>query len=277
MKIEELIIYGKQFVHSQHAKMLLADLLGKNPLELLTCLDEEVAEDIVQKYKEKIKAIQEQKPIQYVMGNTNFYGNSFLVNESVLIPRFETEELVENTLIYIEEIFSRPNLKVMDLGTGSGCIGITLKKKRPSLDVTLLDISKEALEVAKKNAENLKVEVNFIENDMLSNLTEQYDVIISNPPYIKEEEEIEEIVKKNEPPLALYAGVDGLNYYRKILKEAPSHVNKSFLIALEIGATQKEDVIALAKEYFPNASITAKKDMQNRDRMIFIYQKDSEI
>lgn len=275
MTVEELIIYGKKIVHSTHAKMLLADLLGINSLELLNYLDKQVEEDIVNIYYEKLDSLKENKPIQYVIGNVNFYGNKFLVNENVLIPRFETEELIENTLNYIEEIFPKKNLKVIDLGCGTGCIGITLKKKINSLDVTLLDISPKALKVAEQNAKNLGVDITLIENDMLENINEKYDIIISNPPYIKEDEEIQDIVKNNEPHLALYAGKDGLDCYKKILKEAPNHLNKTFLIAFEIGETQTEDITNLAKQYFPQATIISKKDMQNRDRMIFIYEKDS--
>lgn len=275
MTVEELIIYGKQFIHSTHAKMILADLLQVNPLELLNYLGKEVDKNTIANYKKRVEALRENKPIQYVIGNVNFYGNKFLVNENVLIPRFETEELVENTLNLMEDIFPNKNLKVIDLGCGTGCIGITLKKKVPSLDVTLLDISLKALEVAKQNAIELKTDVTLIQNDMLEGLTEKYDIIISNPPYIKENEEIENIVKNNEPHLALYAGMDGLDCYRKILKAAPNHVEKEFLIAFEIGESQKEEVISLAKNAFPQATIVAKKDMQDRDRMIFIYQKDS--
>lgn len=273
MKVEELIVYGKKYVHSTHAKMLLADLLQINPLELLNYLDKNIDEKTVELYKQRIEALKDNKPIQYVIGIVNFYGNKFIVNENTLIPRFETEELVENTINYINEIFPNDNLKVIDLGTGTGCIGITLKKKVPNLDMTLLDISDKALEVAKQNANNLNVEVKIIENDMLEGLTEKYDVIISNPPYIKVNEEIEDIVKNNEPHLALYAGIDGLDCYRKILNEAKTHVNETFLIAFEIGESQKEDIINLAKNTFPQAEIISKKDMQERDRMIFIYQK----
>lgn len=273
MTVEELIVYGKKLVHSTHAKMILADLLGLNSLELLNYLDKKVEEEIVELYKKKVEALREKKPIQYVIGNVNFYGNKFIVNENVLIPRFETEELVENTINFIDKIFSTKDLKVIDLGTGSGCIGITLKKKIPSLDVTLLDISTKALEIAEYNAKNLGTEVTLIENDMLENISKKYDVIISNPPYIKEDEEIEDIVKNNEPHLALYAGIDGLNCYKKILQEAPNCVNERFLIAFEIGETQTEDIISLAKSVFPQATIISKKDMQGRDRMIFIYKK----
>lgn len=273
MTVEELIIYGKKFIHSTHAKMLLADLLGINSLELLNYLDKEVDEETIKLYKTKIEILKENKPIQYVIGNVNFYGNKFIVNENVLIPRFETEELVENTINLIEEIFPNKNLKAIDLGTGSGCIGITLKKKIPELSVTLLDISPNALEIAQINAKNLDTEVTLLENDMLENINEKYDIIISNPPYIKDDEKIEDIVKNNEPHLALYAGIDGLDCYKKILKKAKDCVNKTFLIAFEIGESQKEEIISLVKINFPQATIISKKDMQERDRMIFIYEK----
>lgn len=273
MKVEDLIIYGKSKVHSDFAKMILADLLNINSLELLTCLDKELDEELVNNYKEKISKLEEKKPVQYVIGNVNFYGNRFIVNKNVLIPRFETEELVENTLNYIEDYFQGNNLDVIDLGTGSGCIGITIKKKLPSSNVTLLDYSEKALEVAKENAKNLETEVEIIKNDMLDNISNKYNIIISNPPYIKTDEEIEDIVKDNEPHMALYGGIDGLDYYKKILEGAKSCVKDDYLIAFEIGDTLKEGVIKLAKMHFPEANIIAKKDMQNRDRMIFISNK----
>ncbi len=273
MTVEELIIEGKKYVHSTHAKMILADILGVGTLELLTILDQKVDDNCVLLYQQKIQKLMENKPIQYVIGNVNFYGYSFLVDENVLIPRFETEELVENTLSYIEKLFDHRDLKVIDLGCGSGCIGITLKKKIPSLNVTLLDISPLALEVAKKNANNLGVSVSFIEGDMLENIHEKFDVIISNPPYLCDLEKIDPLVSQNEPPLALYGGEDGLDYYRKIFLKALSCVSASFLIALEIGEDQREAIVTLAKTTLPTATIEAKKDLQGRDRMIFIFQK----
>ena len=273
MTVEELIVYGKKFVHSHHAKMLLADLLEMNPLELLNYLDKTVNEEIINKYKSKIESMKENKPIQYVIGNVNFYGNQFLVNENVLIPRFETEELVENTLNYIKEIFETDSLKIIDLGTGTGCIGLTLKKNLPNSDITLVDISKSALAVAKKNMENLNLQVTLLESDFFDKVTDKYDVIISNPPYIKTKEKIEEIVEKNEPHLALYAGEDGLDCYRKILKNIPCYLETSYLIAFEIGETQSNEIQTLIKEVLPNATIISKKDMQGRDRMIFVYEK----
>lgn len=272
MTVEDLIIYGKSKVTSQHAKMLLADLLNLNSLELLNCLSEPVSSRIEEEYKNKIEKLSKNYPIQYIIGNVNFYGYQFIVNENVLIPRFETEELVENTLELMKKYF--PNAKsIIDLGTGSGAIGITIKKKTDT-QVTLVDISKAALEVAKENAIALDAEVNLIESDMWENVPGRYDVIISNPPYIKEQEEIQSLVEKNEPHLALYAGPDGLDCYRKILKDIQKHINENYLIAFEIGETQKEAVITLMKEQLPQATIIAKKDLQGRDRMIFAYEKN---
>jgi len=159
MKVDELIVYGKSKIHSHHAKMLLAALLNVNSLELLNYLDEEVPENVEKEFKEKVAELVKNRPIQYVIGNVNFYGEEFIVNESTLIPRFETEELVENTMIYLDEFFDTKNLKVVDLGTGTGCIGLTLKKLIPSLDMTLVDISENALEIAKQNKEKKGLDV----------------------------------------------------------------------------------------------------------------------
>ena len=273
MTVDNLLFFAKQHIHSDHAKILLAELLNKNPLELLTCLEETVPEETVEIYKKEVMALEEGKPLQYVIGNVNFYGNKFYINENVLIPRFETEELVENTLNYIKEIFETDSLKIIDLGTGTGCIGLTLKKNLPNSDITLVDISKSALAVAKKNMENLNLQVTLLESDFFDKVTDKYDVIISNPPYIKTKEKIEEIVEKNEPHLALYAGEDGLDCYRKILKNIPCYLETSYLIAFEIGETQSNEIQTLIKEVLPNATIISKKDMQGRDRMIFVYEK----
>ena len=268
MTIEELIVFGKEHIHKTQVEMLLAAMLGVNTLELLLMLDKVIDDDICEKYKEKILMIKNNQPIQYVIGNVNFYGNIFKVNKNVLIPRFETEELVENVLKFIKENFNYP-IKVIDLGCGSGAIGITLKKKIPSLDVTLLDISEEAIEVAKENALSLEIPAHFIHSDMWKNVSDTYDVIVSNPPYIRQDEEIENIVKDNEPNIALYGGIDGLDCYRKIREELLSHVNKRFLLAMEIGDLQKEDVTKIFSD-IDDVQIVAKKDLQGRDRMIFV-------
>lgn len=269
MRIEDLLVFGKSHCHSDHAKILLAELLRKNPLELLTCLEEIVPKEIEEQYKKEVLALEEGKPLQYVIGCVNFYGNHFEIDERVLIPRFETEELVENTINYIRKYFPEP-VDIIDLGCGSGVIGITLEKKVSTKSVDMIDISKDALEVARKNARNLEANVNIIESDFFEKIQKQYDVIISNPPYIGEEEEIEEIVKKNEPHLALYAGKEGMSCYEKILQNISSHMKDRCLIAFEIGCEQAEMITKSIQKYLENVKIEIKKDLSGKDRMVFI-------
>lgn len=273
MTVEELIVYGKGKTSSDHAKMLLSSYLDVNPLELLTILDKEVDSDIEKLYKSSLEALKENKPIQYVIGNVNFYGLKFIVNKNVLIPRFETEELVEQVVEYTKDL-NKDKIKILDLGCGSGAIGLTLKSILKDSEVTLTDISKEALEVAKLNANNLNLDVTFIESDWFSNVKlEKYDIIVSNPPYIRTDEEIEEIVKNNEPSLALYGGVDGLDCYRKILANIKPYLNNKFLIAFEIGESQKEEIYDIVNKYLKDIEITCKKDLYGRNRMIFVRNK----
>lgn len=274
MTVEELIVYGKGKTSSDHAKMLLSSYLDVNPLELLTILDKEVDSDIEKLYKSSLEALKENKPIQYVIGNVNFYGLKFIVNKNVLIPRFETEELVEQVVEYAKSL-NKDKIKILDLGCGSGAIGLTLKSILKDSEVTLVDISKEALEVAKLNANNLNLDVKFIESDWFSNVgLDKYDIIVSNPPYIRTDEEIEEIVRDNEPSLALYGGVDGLDCYRKILANVKLYLNDKFLIAFEIGESQKEEIYDIVNKYLKDIEITCKKDLYGRNRMIFVRNKN---
>ena len=270
MTVDELLVYGKARIHKDHAKLLLANVLDKNPLELLLFLDEEVEEKKENLYKEEVEAMKNNKPLQYVIGKVNFYGSEFIVNENVLIPRFETEELVENTTIKIKEMFEDKHIKILDIGCGSGVIGLTLKKFFPESEVTLVDISKEALQVAKENAKKLNLDVEFIESDIFQNVYDIYDVIISNPPYIMDDEEIEDIVRDNEPHIALYAGKDGLDCYKKIMKDIKRHLNNKYLISFEIGRYQAPSIISMTNYFLSNSKIEVKKDLQNNDRMIFI-------
>ena len=268
MTVEELLCFGKKYIHKTQAEMLLAILLNVNTLELLLMLEKKVDEDIASLYQEKVLLIKNNEPIQYVIGNVNFYGNIFKVNKNVLIPRFETEELVENTIELIRKYFDYP-ISIIDLGCGSGCIGLSLKKKLDKVKVTLLDISPLALEVAKDNAKSLDCDVNFIESDMWDNVYDKYDVVISNPPYIRTDEEIEDIVYNNEPHIALFGGEDGLLLYRKIREKILEHVCDKFLLAFEIGDLQKDDVTKIFGD-IPNTKIITKKDLQGRDRMVFV-------
>lgn len=273
MTVEELIVYGKSKTSSAHAKMLLASFLEVNPLELLTILDKKVDENIEKLYKNSLEALKENKPIQYVIGNVNFYGIKFIVNKNVLIPRFETEELVEQVVEYAQSL-NKDKIKILDLGCGSGAIGLTLKSILKDSLVTLVDISKKALEVARLNANNLNLDVTFIESDWFSNLEiTKYDIIVSNPPYIRNDESIEEIVKNNEPALALYGGQDGLDSYKKILTGIEPYLNEEYLIAFEIGESQKEEITNLVTKNLPSTIVTCKKDLYGRNRMIFVRNK----
>lgn len=271
MTVENLLFFAKQHIHSDHAKILIAELLNCNPLELLNHLEEEVSQGKVNLLKKEIKALEENKPLQYVIGHVNFYGHEFDIDNRVLIPRFETEELVENTVRYINKFFTNP-VDIIDLGCGSGVIGLTLEKKVSTNSVDLVDISPEALEVTHKNCVKLNSKANIIQSDMFTNIVKKYDIIISNPPYIKTTEEIEEIVKNNEPHLALYAGADGLDCYKKILEQASIHMKDKSLIAFEIGMTQAKDITKLAYQYLENITIEVKKDLSGKDRMLFIFK-----
>ena len=204
-------------------------------------------------------------PVQYIVGNVEFYGNIIEVNEDVLIPRFETEELVDRV---IKKLKNKNNLDIVDLGTGSGCIAISLAKNLNG-NVDAVDISKKALEVAKKNAINNNVNINFYLGDMLNPLNKKYDLIISNPPYIAYDEEIMDIVKNNEPHLALLADKEGLYYYEQILKNVKNYLKDNYLIAFEIGYKQGKKIESLAHRYL-SCKVTIEKDLSSKDRYIFI-------
>ena len=223
-----------------------------------------------EKLEEGIEKLKRGEPVQYIVGNTDFYGNIIKVNKSVLIPRFETEELVEKTISYIKQMF-KGKVKIADLGTGSGCIAITLKKEI-DCDIDAVDISSDALKVAKENALNNNVEINFYVGDMLNPLSDKYDVIISNPPYISYDMEIMDNVKKNEPHIALYANNNGLYYYEEILKNINRYLKSPSLVAFEIGYEQGNDIILLVNKYLPKSKVVIEKDMQGKDRFAFITQ-----
>ncbi len=207
-------------------------------------------------------------PIQYLIGYVDFYGYKIDVNEDVLIPRYETELLVEKTIKYIKKIFNN-NVNILDIGTGSGAIAIALKKNIDS-NITGVDISDKALLMANKNAINNNIDINFIKSNIFSNINDKYDVIISNPPYISIDEEVMDSVKKYEPHLALYADDNGLYFYKRIIEEANLHLNKKFIIAFEIGYWQADLIKEIALKYFPNSKILIEKDYTNRDRYVFI-------
>ena len=209
--------------------------------------------------------------VQYIVGNVNFYGFTINVNPNVLIPRFETEELVNKTLEYLKKYFNS-NIDIIDIGTGSGCIAIILKKLLPNSHVTAIDISNKALEIAKENAKINEVEITFGLSDIFSSVEGKFDLLISNPPYIDyNDQDVMEVVKNNEPKIALYAANEGLEFYEKILKEAIKYLKEKNMIALEIGMGQGKKIELLAKRYFPNSIVKIEKDMQEKERFVFIF------
>ena len=220
-------------------------------------------------YQKCLKELSEGKPIQYIIGNVDFYGNIIKVNQSVLIPRFETELLVEKTIKKIKKIFQDKKIDILDLGTGSGCIAITLAKNTNS-NIDALDISKDAIEVAKENANQNNVNINFLNQDMTTYKEKKYDVIISNPPYIRYDEEIMEIVKNNEPHQALYADDNGLYFYKQIINNIPRITKEKFLVCFEIGYLQGMDIANYAKENLNDVNISIETDYSGKDRFIFI-------
>ena len=219
-----------------------------------------------------LKELESGIPVQYIVGNTNFYGYDFKVNRNTLIPRFETELLVEKTYNYIKKYFNKDNIKILDIGTGSGCIAITLNKLLNSCDITGIDISSEALEVAKENNIINNTNVKFIESDIFSNVSDKYDVIISNPPYICYDDiEFMDIVKNNEPHLALYAKDNGLYFYDKIIKDSSKYLNDKFIMAFEIGYKQGKDITKIVNKYYKDINMSVEKDYSGRDRFVFIW------
>lgn len=218
--------------------------------------------------EDALKRLKNGEPVQYIVGEVDFCGNILKVNKNVLIPRFETEELVDQTIKYINSFFNT-KVDILDIGTGSGAIAISLKKKVYS-NVTATDISKEAIEVAKENAILNKVDIDFINTNIYENIDNKFDVVISNPPYIAYDEEIMDIVKNNEPHTALYADNNGLYFYEQILKNIKTILKDKYLISFEIGEKQFNDIKKYKDLYLPESNITCKKDMQGRDRMVFI-------
>lgn len=215
-----------------------------------------------------LKELKEGKPVQYIVGNVDFYDVNLLVNENVLIPRFETETLVEKTINYAKEL-TEP-LDILDIGTGSGAIAITLAKHL-SCHVLATDISEEALETAKSNSKRNNVQIEFKQSDILKNVQGKFDIIISNPPYIAKDEVIDDLVKDNEPHLALYAEEDGLYFYKNILENVKPFLKEKSLIAFEIGMTQSKAITKLAQNYLPHAKIITEKDLTGKDRYIYIF------
>ena len=225
------------------------------------------------RFRSAVERLKNHEPIQYIIAETEFYGLPLKVNNNVLIPRPETEELVD---LILNSVDKKDNLKILDIGTGSGCIAISLAKNLPHVKVYALDVSPEAIEVAKENAKLNNVDVHFIEADILSvchsalDAESTFDIIVSNPPYVRELEkaEIKNNVLENEPHLALFVeDDDALQFYKAICQFTVHTLSKNGLLFFEINEYLGSEMIELLKEYsFKN--IELKKDIFRKDRMI---------
>lgn len=223
--------------------------------------------------EEVIAKIDEGYPIAYLIGDVSFYGYPFKVNENVLIPRFETETLIEKTIKLIKSL-NLENSNLIDLGTGSGVIAITLKKEIPSLNITAIDKSKEALKVALENSKLNKVNVDFQNQDIFNyKLPENISIVISNPPYIEEDSNYNQNVLYEPKEAIFVSNKNPLIYYEQILKIAKEKITKKHLIAFEIDEDHKEDMHKLCKKYFPSDNIVIEKDLTGKTRYAFIYSE----
>ena len=262
---EKLIAQGEE---AESLSFVYRSLKNLSFTDFVFALQQEVTEEEKQFVEEIFKKLAAHIPAQYIIGHAEFFGMQLKVDERVLIPRPETEELVE--LILAENL--KDNLKVLDIGTGSGAIALVLAKNRPDWSVTAADISQDALELATENANVQNLNLSFIKSDCFSKISSKYDIIVSNPPYISREdqEEVGLNVLHSEPHLALFADEDGLAIYRRIAESSKDYLNDGGKIYLEIGYKQGQSVPALFTENFPEKRVRTLKDQFGQDRMVVI-------
>lgn len=277
MKIKDILENGMNTLRENNieeyrlkVRMLLASILNKSKEYLIIHNEEDISQDLENEFFMKIEKLKNNEPIQYILNCQEFMGLNFYVDENVLIPQPDTEILVEETINIANEIQNKSQIKILDMCTGSGAIGISISKLLKNVKVYVSDISNEALNVAKKNSEKNTVNIDFIQSDLFENFSKDYkfDIIVSNPPYIKTEviKTLSEEVKK-EPILALDGGQDGLDFYKNIIKEARNFLNADGYLALEIGYDQRE---AVEKIFIENKfkNIYSKKDLSENDRIV---------
>ena len=262
---EELIRQGEE---AESLSFVYRSLKNLSFTDFVFTLQQEVTEEEKQFVKEIYQQLAAHKPAQYIIGQADFYGMQLKVDERVLIPRPETEELVE--LILAEN--PETNLSVLDIGTGSGAIALALAKNRQDWSVTATDISQDALDLASENAKNQKLNIFFKKSDCFTEISEKYDIIVSNPPYISREDESEVglNVLYSEPHLALFADEDGLAIYRRIAEDTKAYLKDGGKIYLEIGYKQGQSVPELFRKNLPEKRVRTLKDQFGQDRMVVV-------
>lgn len=259
----------------QAALLYMLELCKQEELDLYSMYDDEIPQQLANKFAKGLEQLLRGVPLAHVLGYDYFYGYQFIINENVLIPRCETEELIAHVLRYYDQYFkTSENVIAADIGCGSGAIAIAIQKEEPNIHMIASDISEEALVVAKKNAKTNDAFISFMIGDMLEPLIDRslkVDILISNPPYIPQHEQVEHSVIDFEPHIALFGGEDGLKYYRKIFEKAKQVLKSKAMMAFEIGYDQKTNCTQLAKSYFPDAHIHVLQDMSGKDRMLFVF------
>ena len=262
---EELIRQGEE---AESLSFVYRSLKNLSFTDFVFALQQEVTEAEKQFVEEIFQQLASHKPAQYIIGQADFFGMQLKVDERVLIPRPETEELVE--LILAEN--PEDKLKVLDIGTGSGAIALALAKNRPDWSVTAADISQDALQLASENTSNQNLNIFFKKSDCFAEISEKYDIIVSNPPYISREDESEVglNVLYSEPHLSLFADEDGLAIYRRIAEDAKDYLKDGGKIYLEIGYKQGQSVPELFRKYLPEKRVRTLKDQFGQDRMVVI-------
>ena len=262
---EKLIAQGEE---AESLSFVYRSLKNLSFTDFIFALQQEVTHENYKFVEDIFIKLASHIPAQYIIGHAEFFGMELKVDERVLIPRPETEELVE--LILAEN--PKKNLKVLDIGTGSGAIALALAKSRPDWTITAADISQDALDIAEENAKENSGDLIFIKSDCFFEISSKYDIIVSNPPYIsrRDESEVGLNVLHSEPHLALFADEDGLAIYRKIAEEAKDYLTDGGKIYLEIGYKQGQSVPALFRENFPKKQVRTLKDQFGQDRMVVI-------
>ena len=262
---EELIGQGEE---AESLSFVYRSLKNLSFTDFVFALQQEVTKEEEVFVKGIFQQLAAHKPAQYIIGQTDFYGMQLKVDERVLIPRPETEELVE--LILAEN--SEESLKVLDIGTGSGAIALALAKNRPACSVTAADISQDALDLASENAKNQNLQIFLKKSDCFTEISEKYDIIVSNPPYIsrEDESEVDLNVLHSEPHLALFADEDGLAIYRRIAEYAKDYLKDGGKIYLEIGYKQGQSVPELFRKHLPEKRVRTLKDQFGQDRMVVV-------
>lgn len=281
--IEELLAFGKSQLEASgneyakyERKVLLEEVLGCNYMYMLMNGGEEVAADKEELYRTYIQQRCDHYPLQYILKKAHFMDFSFYVNENVLIPRNDTEVLVETADSILTDMESKlegqefTHLKLMDLCCGSGCIGISLKQYHKEIDLILSDYSDKALEVTKHNLELLDTKALVLHGDLFSSFGGKVNMIVSNPPYIETKiiDTLMPEVKENEPMMALDGGEDGLIFYQRIIKDAPLHLEANGYLLFEIGCDQAKAVSALMSEA-GFIDVTVCQDYAGLDRVVY--------